>query len=161
MQADWNELDDGTRVWGFAFENALRPDICENVLTDLLPYLDAWTSHQMPVMASVQWYYNRFLFIAGGDEKLNVSGCGIDAMRSNVIAVLSKHNLDPLEAGIVVWTDLDDNWHLCRWMETSVNYRERMKQSASAIYSPMPLTIAELRLSWPVKPSQSALLVMN
>ena len=161
MQMDWNDLNDATRVWGFAFENALSPKICEDVLTDLFPFLNAWKSHQMPVMASAQWYYNRFLFIAGGDQRDNISGCSIDSMRSNVSAVLSKHNLYPLEAGSVVWIDVENNWHTCRWIGVSVSYQEQMKQSASAICSPMPLTIAELRNSWPVMPSLSALLVKD
>lgn len=160
MLTNWNSLEDTARVWGFAFENVLTDQLCEDVLNDLVPFIDSWNSHQMAVKASAQWQFNRFLFIAGGNEHQKVSGCGIDSMQLNVKATLSKYNLSPLEAGIVVWKDTEKNWHFCRWLQTSSAYREEMKLSAVAIFSPMPHSLAELRNTWPWTPSHSPLFLL-
>jgi hypothetical protein len=77
---DFATLPATARLWIFAAERELKEHERDRLLQQVDGFLASWAAHGVPLTASRDFRYDRFLFVGVDEEAAGVSGCSIDAL---------------------------------------------------------------------------------
>ena len=77
---DFAQLPADSRVWIFSADRVLSNDQQTQLLASVDGFLAQWGAHDMPLTAGREIRYDRFLFIAGDQQRVGPSGCSVDAL---------------------------------------------------------------------------------
>jgi hypothetical protein len=80
MKISFDRLPDDARLWVFATSRALTALERDELFAEVDGFLEHWTAHGAPVVASRDWRDDRFLLIGVDERATGLSGCSIDAL---------------------------------------------------------------------------------
>jgi hypothetical protein len=76
----FSSLPASARVWVFAADRPLAPDLADLLLAQVDAYLEEWRAHGHLLTVAREWHDDRFLTIAVDQTDAYASGCSIDGL---------------------------------------------------------------------------------
>lgn len=83
----FDELPEDARVWIFSAERKLTGSERTRLLAEVDAFIDQWGAHAVPLTAGRDLVYDQFLFIAVDQRAAGPSGCSIDALVRQMMAL--------------------------------------------------------------------------
>lgn len=96
MFVDFKDLPQTSRVWIFQSNRSFTPDEMSEIQQELKTYINQWKSHNVPLRASFEVRYHRFLIVAADDDQ-HLGGCSIDDMVRFIQQLEKKYQVDLLD----------------------------------------------------------------
>jgi len=79
MYIPFEELPEDAKVWIYQSNRKLTDDEVERITLKCQDFIENWTAHSTPLVASFVIKYNRFIIFAVNQEIQQATGCSIDA----------------------------------------------------------------------------------
>ena len=79
MIVPFKNLPPESRVWVFPSDRPFREEELGKLKKALTNFLSSWTAHNQELEAGFDLPYNRFIILGLNQEKVQASGCSIDA----------------------------------------------------------------------------------
>ncbi|MDO5607325.1 MAG: ABC transporter ATPase [Capnocytophaga sp.] len=116
MYLPFNELPDTSRIWIYQSNRSFTEEEETAIAQQTIDFLTHWTTHGMPLHASFELRYHRFLIIAVNQDVQPVSGCSVDDSvrfiqdleKKYQIDLLDKMNVSYKQGGFIAYKALSD-----------------------------------------------------
>lgn len=96
MFLPFENLSETARVWIFQSNRSFSENELPEIEISLKNYIENWLSHGMPLQASFEIRYKRFIIIAIEDNQ-HIGGCSIDNMVRFIQDLEKKYQVDLLD----------------------------------------------------------------
>tara|TARA_A100000164_G_scaffold284087_1_gene256732 strand:+ start:532 stop:1017 length:486 start_codon:yes stop_codon:yes gene_type:complete len=93
MNVKFDFLPDNSRIWIYPSNRKFSNIELEMLKTDLSIFLANWTAHNKTLEAGFDIPYNRFIVIGINQQKMQASGCSIDASVRFIQKLETKYNI--------------------------------------------------------------------
>lgn len=105
---DFASLPATARLWIFAAERELKEQERDRLLGQVDGFLASWAAHGVPLTASRDLRYDRFLFVGVDEEAAGVSGCSIDALVRTMKGLEQEMGVALVDSAPVLYRDGSD-----------------------------------------------------
>lgn len=100
-----DRLPDDARVWVFGSSRALDEAESQMLLNSVDRYLEVWAAHGTPLRTGRDWLEDRFLVVAVDQASVPPSGCSIDALVRELVALETRLGVSLVGHGAVWYRD--------------------------------------------------------
>jgi hypothetical protein len=107
----FESLPDDARAWVFGASRSMTPSEAETLLAPVDAYLAQWKAHGAPLTVGRQWSDARFLTVAVDQSTAGASGCSIDGLFRELVAVQHRIGVELVGGGRVFWRAADGTVH--------------------------------------------------
>lgn len=107
-QVKFGQLPEDARVWIFTAERLLSQGEQNRLLKEVDGFIDEWRAHDAPLAAGRELRYDRFLFVAVDQRKLDPSGCSIDALVRQMKVLEQEIGMELVNHAPVVFRQNDE-----------------------------------------------------
>lgn len=154
MYVPFEELPEESRVWIYQSNRRLQPEELSQIETALQQFVENWAAHGIPLQASFEIRYDRFIVLAVDQEFNAATGCSIDA---------SVHFIQELEKqfDIVLLDKMNVTYRLGDHIahKSLIDFKKMVKDRAvsphTIVFNNLVNTIEEYQNDWEVEASQS------
>lgn len=154
MLADFNTLQDSSRVWIYQANRSFTEQELHEIQDDLTLFLDNWTAHGKDLKAGFEIKYNRFLVIALDQSGQSATGCSIDASvhfiqhleKKYQVELLDKMNVSFKQGDFIAYKNLLDFKAMAKQKAISRN---------TIVFNNLVATKGEYMEHWEVPASES------
>lgn len=102
-RVDFDELPDDARLWIFPAERSLSEAEQARLLEEVDRFIDQWGAHKVPLTAGRELRYDRFLFVGVDQRSAGPSGCSIDALFRQTVALEQEIGIELVNHAPVVF----------------------------------------------------------
>ena len=102
-RVNFDELPDDAQLWIFPAERSLSPAEQARLLEEVDRFIDQWGAHNVPLTAGRELRYDRFLFVAIDQRSAGPSGCSIDALFRQTVALEQEIGIELVNPAPVVF----------------------------------------------------------
>ena len=102
-RVDFDQLPDDARLWIFPAERALNEAEQDQLLTEVDRFIGQWGAHDVGLTAGRELRYDRFLFVAVDQRTAGPSGCSIDALFRQTVALEQEIGIELVNHAPVVF----------------------------------------------------------
>lgn len=96
MYINFNELEEASRIWIYQASRSFSQEELSEIQNDIIQYIQNWTSHSVPLVASFEFRYNRFIII-GVQDGQSVCGGSVDDMVRFIQELEKRYQIDLLD----------------------------------------------------------------
>lgn len=98
---------DHSRVWIYQSERHFNPQETNTIRQEVQQFAAQWHSHNVPMKASADVLYNRFIVLIADEEQVHTGGCSIDKSVSFLKSLQESYQTNLFNR--MIFTYLQDN----------------------------------------------------
>jgi len=154
------DLDDKSRVWIYQSSESLSEEQVIAIKSELLQFLEKWTSHNQRLYTSGDVLYNRFIVIMVDETYVGTGGCSIDKSIHFIEDLESRFNLTLLERTQVAYLTNFSDSNITSINTTHLDNLHQMIQNKSisedtVVFNNLVKTKLDFLSSWKIPLGQS------
>ena len=154
MIVPFTNLPPESRVWIYPSHRPFKEEELEQLKEALTNFLAGWTAHNQALEASFELPFNRFIVLGLNQEKVQASGCSIDASVHFIQALEKQFDLILLDKMNVTFKQGDFLSH-----KSLADFKQMAKQGAisksTIVFNNLVDTVAAYQEFWQVPAAES------
>jgi hypothetical protein len=91
------------KVWVYLSSKVLEGEILKGVIEKGQTFVQNWKAHEMPLIASFEVLYQRFIVVKVNETQYNASGCSIDKLLRLIKQLEADYSIELLNRLLVAY----------------------------------------------------------
>ena len=137
-----------SRTWVYQASRDLTNSEAEEVKKLALGFAADWKSHGLPLKATADVLYNRFLVMMVDEEAGSASGCSIDSSLAQIRSIEQKLNIDLFDRMNLAYLSSEGNLDSVHANKVSSVFDHGAINEETTVFNNMVTSYAELQSNW-------------